>query len=121
MATRVSEAEVKVILPTSATITALIDIANRYVSKHLGSVSSLTASQLKDIELYLSAHFAAGTVERGAPRFEQVGDSRVSWEFKGGAGLNATRFGKMALMLDTSGTLASLSGKDTAQFRVFGG
>ena len=118
---RVSEAEVKVILPTPATITAFIDLANRYVTKHLGSVSSLTAAQLKDIELYLSAHFAAGTVERGAPRFEQAGDSRVSWEFKGGRGLLTTRFGEMVLLLDTSGTLASLSGKDTSQFRVFGG
>ena len=118
---RVSEAEVKVILPTPVTITAFIDIANRYVTKHLGSVSSLTAAQLKDIELYLSAHFAAGTVERGAPRFEQAGDSRVSWEFKAGEGLGSTRFGKMAIFLDTSKTLSKLSIEGVAQFRVFGG
>ncbi len=120
MAARVSEAEVKVILPTPATITAFIDIANRFVTAHLSS-ASLTAAQLKDIELYVSAHFAAITVERGAPRFEQAGDSRVSWEVKAGEGLSSTRFGKMAIFLDTSKTLSKLSIEGVAQFRVFGG
>lgn len=120
MAARVTEEEVKVILPTPATITSFIDIANRYVTDHLGSVTSLSAAQLKDIELYMSAHFAAMTVERGAPRFEQVGDSRVSWEFKGGEGLNMTRFGKMAILLDSSKTLSKLSGQVYAEFRSFG-
>ena len=120
MATRVSEAEVKVILPTPATITAFISIANRYVTEHLGSIASLSTAQLKDIELYISAHFAATTVERGAPRFEQTGDSRVSWEFKGGEGLNSTRFGRMAILIDSSGTLAKLSGQTVAEFRSFG-
>lgn len=116
---RILEEELQEILPSPTDLSPFIEIGSRFVTEHLGSVSSLSSAQLKDIELYVSAHFAAMTVERGAPRFEQAGDSRVSWEFKGGEGLNMTRFGKMALLVDTSGTLSTLSGKDLAQFRAF--
>ncbi len=119
--TRVTTDEVAEIISTTQELLPFVELANRYVTGTLGSVSSLSNAQRKDIELYVSAHFAAITVERGAPRFEQAGDSRVSWEVKVTAGLGASRYGKMALLLDTSKTLVSLSIERVAQFRVFGG
>ncbi|KKN45613.1 hypothetical protein LCGC14_0681230 [marine sediment metagenome] len=118
---RILEEELQEILPSPTDLSPYIELGNRFVTETLGSVTSLTVAQLKDIELFVSAHFAAMTVERGTPRFEQVGDSRVSWEVKAGDGLKSTRFGKMALLLDSSKTLAKLSVESVAEFRVFGG
>jgi len=118
MANRVTSAEVKEVIDTTLSIDSFISIANDFVTTHLVG-QGLTTTQLKNIELYIAAHFVAIRAERGSPRYEQIGDSRVSWEFKGGEGLAMTRFGQTAILLDSSQTLAKLSGKNTAEFRVF--
>ncbi len=117
---RVTDNEVKVVIPTSITITAFVDVANRLVTDLLGS-AGLTSAVLKDIELYVAAHVVALRVERGAPRYEQIGDSRMSWDTVAGPGLKMTRFGQLAIILDTSGILQSkATSGGTAKFRAFG-
>lgn len=108
---------------TDAEIQAHIDMAHRYLEDALGS-ASLTEVQKADIEVYASAHLissgkAASSPTAGSAEEIQVGESRTRFTANAltGEGLKASRFGRIAIMLDTSGTLAS-SGKKPALFRV---
>jgi len=112
---------VEVISTARVDIEAFITAANSLVTGELGS-SGLGSVRLKEIERWLAAHFLAhaGTDKTaGQVVEEQIGDTRR--RFSDGQAafgkLDSTRYGKMALLLDTSGKLAGL-GKTRAQFRV---
>ena len=97
-----------------------IQIADTFITDNLQG-TSLSTGALKSIELYLSAHFALITQERGGLTRQKVGDSEDFYQLwtSTKVGLMATRFGQQAVMLDTTGTLARLgTGKLKAQFRV---
>ena len=119
---RVEPHEVKEIIETARVdIEAFITASNSLVTGELGS-SGLGSVRLKEIERWLTAHFLAhaGTDKTaGQVVEEQIGDTRR--RFSDGQAafgkLDSTRYGKMALLLDTSGKLAGL-GKTRAQFRV---
>lgn len=107
---RVSETEVKELIPTTETITAQINAANVLVTEKLGSNGTITTDHLKEIERWIAAHFVACSIERQATE-EKVGATSI--KYAGNAdrdvkGLNLTSFGQQAIMLDTTGTLASL-------------
>ena len=119
---RVEPHEVKEIIETARVdIEAFITASNSLVTDVLGG-EGLGTVRLKEIERWLAAHFLAhaGTDKTaGQVVEEQIGDTRR--RFSDGQAafgkLDSTRYGKMALLLDTSGRLAGL-GRTRAQFRV---
>ena len=119
---RVEPHEVKEIITTERVdIEAFITASNSLVTGVLGG-QGLGTVRLKEIERWLAAHFLAhaGTDKTvGQVVEEQIGDTRR--RFSDGQAafgkLDSTRYGKMALLLDTSGRLAGL-GRTRAQFRV---
>lgn len=122
---RVSESEVEAILPAGLAgndLETFIDTANLLVNEELAS-SGLSADRLKQVELYLAAHFAIVTLERGGLTRQKIGESEdfyQSWT-NTELGLQSTRYGQQASMLDTSGKLAALAkGTLRAEFRVVG-
>lgn len=108
------------------------DMLDLYISTAVLLVSEdlsgkgLSEARLAQIELYLSAHFAAvGIVERGGLTSSRTGDqSQDTYGNKAvyKAGLGSTRYGQSAIALDTSGTLQQTvdnqEGKKPALFNV---
>jgi hypothetical protein len=122
MAVRVSIDEVKNVIATAlgdSDIGALIITANAIVDGRLLD-KELTEAMLKQIEQYVAAHLIA----LRDPREKSVSSDGVSVSYdtgKAGEGLSATTWGQMAIMLDTSGTLAEqgMGAKPRVQLRVF--
>lgn len=112
MANRVTVTEVKQIIDIDSTILdADIDVhinaANRIITKYV-TASEMSTADLKECERWLSAHFVAmgrdpiSDEEKAGPVGETKGH-RLE------VGLNNTRYGQMAMVIDTSGALAMLS------------
>ena len=102
--------------------TPFIETANLMITEELGS-SGLSADRLKKIELYLAAHLACITLERGGLMKRKVGESEDTYQTPGfnTLGLVTTRFGQQVVILDTTGKMAALSQKPVkAMFRVHG-
>lgn len=114
---RVTDAEVHAIIATPLDpLTSFITTATTFVDSWLLS-KGLPADVLKQIELYLAAHFVAVT----DPRAQSIrdADTAVSLQLgKDGSGLCSTQYGSMAVMLDGSGTLAGI-GQKRVSFEVF--
>jgi len=108
---RVTEAEVQEIIETSVTVTPFISAANLTVTQHL-SGKGLSSDLLKEIERWLAAHFAA----MADPRVSQESVAGAAWTYEGqtGLGLDSTRYGQQAKLLDPTGTLAKLGAKRAA-------
>ena len=112
---RASEADVRAILPTEATITTIqIDMAivsaNCVVDQIAGGCAShLNDTCLKQVEIYLAAHYAAVTENTLTISSEKDGccDASVTYGFKFGMGVNGTPFGQAANTL-SSGCLAEM-------------
>lgn len=110
MAIRVTQAEVEELLPTDiADITVFITAASMTIDDLLLN-KGLTATQLKEIERWLSAHFLAMREEGGGIERHKIGDTEADYAGLG-KNLRMTRFGVTALSLDTTGILAKLGGK----------
>ena len=62
---------------------------------------------LELIEVWLSAHFYR--IRDTAPASEKAGSVAVSYQYKVDLVLNQTRYGQMAMLLDTAGNLAALN------------
>ena len=118
---RVVADEVKEIISTDLTdISPFITAANLTVSDRLGADTNLSAAQLKEIERWFTAHLIAmSNMDAGARDVDTEGtlDARVTYAGKTGKGLFATRYGQMAVSLDTTGKLASL-GKRALLFKA---
>ena len=119
---RVTDTEVKAIIDTDRDTTPFIDVATNVVDTHVAPEES-DATILKQVELYLAAHFTAITEERGGLLRSDIGDETreiVSDVYD--KGLSMTRYGQMAMTLDTTGALTDLnnkaSGKPSANFEV---
>jgi len=119
MAQRVSSAEVRAICDLDETVSLqpFIDTASLLVDEDL-SGSGYSTARLKQLELYLAAHFAC----LNDPRLVEMGTGADRIKFEAGpmgAGLRSTRYGQQALLLDTAGTLARLAeGAQRARFEV---
>jgi hypothetical protein len=113
-------------LPTADTtvLTGFLDDAYMLVEETLVNVSpkpKLSEARIDVIAKYLAAHLYLLTVEKGGLTLEKVGDSSNMYATtkNGDAGIGSTRFGQLALGMDTSGLLQAIAtGKKTAQFRL---
>lgn len=119
MANRVTTAEVKEIIdiPSSipdTTIHSFIVGANITVSAILGNDTVITASQLKEIEKWLAAHFLACSIVPQASEEEVMGETSIKYTGKTDKGLDATLYGQTVKVLDTTGKLANSVGKKQA-------
>lgn len=83
-----------------------ITVANELVTE-LCTDSSYTDSRLTLIETWLAAHFYQ--IRDQAVDTEQAGSVRVQYQYKIGLFLQQTKYGQMAMSLDTAGNLAALS------------
>ena len=101
---RVTVAEVRVILPTGTTLTdaqiqAAIDAATCVVDQvAAGCAAGLSEACLRQVELYLAAHYAAGTENTLSIQSEKDGccDGSVTYGFQFGPGIMGTPFGQLA-------------------------
>lgn len=119
---RVTTTEVNDIfaVETLSDLDTFITTATLIVDEELGS-AGLSSNRLKQIELYLSAHFAAVTFEKGGLRRQKVGDAEEEYKILGpdAKGMNSTRYGQQAITLDSSGTLGALTASIVkAGFRI---
>jgi len=126
MPARVLPIELAQIYPGAVTavdeLQPFIDSAHILVDEELLS-AGLSAARLKLIELYLAAHLAVVTLERGGLVKQRIGDAEEIYQVPGfnTIGLVTTRFGQQVVILDTSGKMAALSQKPVkAVFRVIG-
>jgi len=104
---RVTDEEVRALVATSAdldTCDPFIRVAGNLVDTQLVGVITNTEI-LRDIELFLAAHFTTLVVERGALIRSSLGDSAETYQDLYNEGLGSTRFGQTAMILDTTGTL----------------
>lgn len=115
------DADVKKIIDTNRDTTTFIATAQLVVDEELLG-KGLTTLRLDQIVLYLAAHFTAITEENGGLHRKRMGESDETYKVPGDkdTGLEFTRFGQQALILDTTGTLAALSANKglKALFRV---
>jgi len=115
---RVNDTEVKKLIDTNRDTTIFIQQANLIVNEELVG-KGLSAERLVSIELYLSAHFTALTEERGGLTRMKSGDATEDYMIGKGQGFSGTRYGQMAMDMDTSGTLVTINrNAQRAEFRV---
>ena len=104
---RVTDTEVKAIasddIPATLDTTTFIEIATLDVDELLDG-KDMSATRLKHIELYLSAHYAI--IKTKFVKSEKAGSVSQSFQEKNELGLSLTHYGQMAMTLDTSGTLS---------------
>jgi hypothetical protein len=117
---RVTEIEVKAIMDkcttATATVNTMIDAASELITVTFEGDSTMSDTQLKELERWLTAHMLASTFHRMADQ-TKVGDASVKYTGKYGMKLESTPYGQMVLTLDTSGKMAKL-GKQVAT--IFG-
>lgn len=118
---RVSAEEVRSVFSNTTfdndALLPFIDSANTLVTSKCSG--EYTSDELRQIELWLSAHFAA--VSDQQKRREEYGDAEDEFAGQYGLGLDHTRFGQQVKLLEYHGILADLEGKGrTAELKVLG-
>ena len=104
---------------SDAEIQASLDVAQKVIDQHLSSVTD--QSLLDEIHRFLGAHFAVLNEERGELASQEAGAVREEYERpRKNLGLAETRYGRMAIVLDPTGTLATV-GKQSSFIKAFGG
>jgi hypothetical protein len=115
--------DVKAIYPTNQTLTGYLTTANVIKNTQLLD-KGLDPTQLDQVTIYLAAHFAVIGLEQGGLRRKRMGEADESYKTPGDfdVGFASTRFGQMAMLLDTSGTLAGMASNNKlpALFQVVG-
>jgi hypothetical protein len=76
-----------------------------------------TSDNLKEIERWLTAHMISISRERQTLK-EEAGTVSVTYAGSFGEGLKATSYGQTVLALDTTGKMASLSGKAVSIYAI---
>lgn len=122
---RVTAAEVRVILPADTTLTdpqidAAILAANSMVNRiAAGCADDLTEDDLKQVELYLSAHFAAATENTLtlSSETDPCSGGKAVYGFQFGEGVKGTPFGQMANTL-SGGCLAEFDKQPANLFSI---
>lgn len=112
MANRTTDAAVRALLlsdvdSTVSDLTSWIDFANTLTTRVCSVEPTYTADDLEKIERCLAAHFYSIS----DPRTKSEGVSGINASYEGQTGffLNATRFGQMAMVIDTEGYLSTMS------------
>jgi len=123
----VTSAEVQALVGETINMDPYILTASIIVTEDLvaSAAVSYSAERLKQIELYLAAHFFTVARNHGGLVAKKIGQASEQYAEKiadsSKTGLLSTLYGQQAASLDTTGTIASLaanSGKLKAQFRV---
>lgn len=99
-------------LSASASVDLFINHANLLVEEELNTgtlMGVLSEARLTAIENLLAAHFTVLATEKGALASTEIGDSRDRLHNIYDKGLQSTRFGQQAIMMDTTGRLRELS------------
>ena len=110
---RTTTAEVKAIIDTDLTnLNPFIIPAGQLADQVAAADSSLAAATLAQIECWLAAHFTAMRDPQAVK--STVGPTSFTYGGKTGMGLEFTRYGQMALLLDTTGTLKGLGRRKTS-------
>jgi hypothetical protein len=115
---RVSEAIVKQLMETALTeeqIAPFLTDANAFVTAKLGG-SGLSALLLARIEANMAAHYITDSRDPEILE-EKIGPATTKFGSKKGEGLRSTGYGRTAISLDTTGTLADV-GKKGARIDV---
>lgn len=118
---RVTAEEVREIieLDEGQVLTPFMDVAHELVEAVCVS-SILTEPLKKEIERWLSAHFAAVADPRSM--IESAGKVSIHYQTKLGLDLRVTHWGQQALVLDISGALADLGiAKKVVSMKYIGG
>jgi hypothetical protein len=114
----ITPSDVKEIMDTNladASLQRHIDASTRLVDRELDGEDQDVKD---DVNLYLSAHFAA-TQEPRAER-ASVGDASVTYQGDSEMGLKSTRYGQQAIFVDSTGTLEKLAeGKKSASLTFY--
>lgn len=121
----VVDTQVQQLVPQIKDLTLLdtfIQTADLIVTESL-SGKGLSTARLTQIELYLAAHFATVTYERGGLQSQRIGFQGPADTYKpldkDDKGFMSTRFGQQAVSLDPTGTLIGLSKANLrARFKV---
>ena len=111
----VTTSEVLEIIETDVTDATPFIQAATGVMSGLPSIALLASDLQKEIQRWLSAHFLAMYDQRVTS--EKTGDASYTYEGTTGMGLDSTRYGQQAKILDITGTLAD-AGKTQAFFEV---
>lgn len=122
---RVTESDVRVILPEHTTLTdpqiaAAIAAATSMVDRiAAGCASDLSTADLTQVELYLSAHFAAATENALTMKSEKnpVCGGSATYGFQFGEGVKGTPYGQMANTL-SGGCLAEYDKQPAGLFSI---
>ena len=114
---RVTDAEVKAIIDTERDVAPFIETASLIVDEDV-SGNGPSVARLRQIELYLAAHFVAITEERGGLISSATGAGKETYANNFKEGLRSTRYGQQAMSLDTSGSLALAASPQKASFEV---
>ena len=110
MAVRTTETDVEDIIEVDEAIdlTPFIEVASALVDTHCEAKNAAyTDDELELIERWLSAHFYAIRDPRAL--VEDLGRISTTIESKVHLGLNVTRYGQMAMIIDWYGGLAALN------------
>ena len=123
MSVRTTSAEVLQILDSCTLSSTIIDVfiasANRLVDVVYEDDTTMTSSQLEDVELWLTAHMISSTLHRTTSK-ETIGDTSVSYTGYWSKNLQSTPYGQMCLVLDTSGLMGNV-GKQAASITAVKG
>lgn len=96
-------------------VEASIRSANVLVDRLVGK--GMENDQLREIEIWLSAHFLSVTDRLTRFKEEKTGQSFALFEGSTKMGLEYTPFGQQAMVLDTSGTLLKVSQNKQAKIQ----
>jgi hypothetical protein len=96
----------------NSAIDAAIAVATVMVDEILVG-EGLSANTLKNSELYLASHFATLSAEKGPLAAVSVGEATERYHDIYKEGLNATRFGQQAMVIDPTGKLSAASARAT--------
>lgn len=96
----------------NSVLQTFIDTATLIVDEELVIVTpAFSEARLKQIELYLAAHFATMSFEAGGLVRKKIDDVEEEYQelSEGLKGLERTRFGQQVILLDSSGKLGQLA------------
>lgn len=95
-----------------------LDAAKSFVASQ--SLTGLNVAQLDDVTRYVAAHIATAQTNPAGLKSHSLGDESRTWSDNHSAvlgSLSSTQFGRVAIMLDTTGTLGE-AGKPKPRFAV---
>lgn len=103
---QIQESDVRAIEDFEASDLSPFIAAAESITDQLNLSNDLTNAQLKEVQRYLAAHFAASKgSEQLAQKFAK-GDQRFTFQGDWGMGLRRTSHGQNAIDLDATGKLA---------------